>query len=89
MENKASETVTQFDQDKIVAIMERQVKRWVVAFLVTFLALVGTNIGWIVYEAQFEETTTLTQDVDTGEAPAYVNGTGEMTVNGEGETNNH
>ena len=83
MENKASETVTQFDQDKIIAIMERQVKRWVVAFLVAFFALVGTNIGWIVYESQFEETTTLTQDVDTGEGNAFVVGVGD--VYGEGE----
>lgn len=75
--------------ESILARMERTNKRWFVLCLVIFLAFVGSNIGWLVYESQFEDSVTVTQDVDTQQSPAYVNGTGSMVVNGESKTNDN
>ena len=71
-----------------LARQERHIKRLWILCIIIFLALIGTNAGWIYYESQFEtETTTqeVTQDVDTGSGTAYVAGIGD--INGESETN--
>ena len=33
---------------------ERHTKRWIVAFFVALAMLFVTNIGWLIYESQFE-----------------------------------
>lgn len=38
-------------------------KRWFIIFIITLLALIGTNIGWLIYESSFE-TVTETQTVE-------------------------
>lgn len=38
-------------------------KRWFIIFIITLLALIGTNIGWFIYESSFE-TVTETQTVE-------------------------
>lgn len=50
-------------------------KRLLIVLIIIFLAFVGTNAGWIIYESQFE-TITVQQDVDSGEGAAVVSGTG-------------
>lgn len=72
-----------------LARMERQIKRMFVLCLIIFLALIGTNAGWIAYEKQYEDSvTTVTQDVDTGDG-------GDTTIigiggnNGESETDSN
>ena len=49
----------------IMATMERTIRRmWIVA-IVLILMLVGTNVAWLIYEAQFEGyTITAEQDGD-------------------------
>lgn len=66
----------------VMARFERVIKRlWIVIILLIFL-LVGTNAGWLWYEAQFEEVTTVTQDTSwDGEGNVVLNGTGEVTYN--------
>lgn len=43
-------------------------KRWFIIFIITLLALIGTNIGWFIYESQWdyvsEETTQTIEDID-------------------------
>ena len=56
--------------------MERLNKRWFISFLVVLAILFVTNAGWIIYESQYE-TYDIDQQVDTGEAPAVVSGTGD------------
>ncbi len=65
--------------------LDRINKRLWIILIVIFLAFVGTNAGWIIYENQFEEIRVV-QDVDSGEGPAIVSGTGNA-IYGEGETN--
>ena len=69
-----------------VARMERTNRRLWILCLVMFLALVTTNAGWIYYESQFEDVVTtqeVSQDVDTGEGDAFVQGIGDYY--GEGK----
>ena len=57
--------------------------KWFIICLVLIVLLVGSNIGWLVYESQFEDvvTTTESYDLDTGEnGNAIVNGEGSVTI---------
>lgn len=65
--------------------VEKGAKRWFIGWIITFIALILTNIGWLVYESQYIETE-VSQEVDTGEGAATVIGIGDYY--GEGETNN-
>ena len=65
-----------------------QIRRllWVIVLLIVLL--VGSNAGWLIYEAQFEvveetttETYTIDQDAETGNNNSVING-GEV-VNGK------
>lgn len=68
-----------------IATMERVNKRlWITLIILIFL-LVGSNIGWMIYENSFEEITTeeyeILQDAERGNNNSIING-GEI-VNGE------
>ena len=65
--------------------LDRINKRIWIILIVIFLAFVGTNAGWIIYESQFE-TVSVHQEVDSGEGPAVVSGTGNA-IYGESEAN--
>lgn len=51
----------------IVTRFERIIKRLWILCIILIIALIGTNVGWIYYESQWQyvETTT-TQEVDQG-----------------------
>lgn len=49
----------------LVAAMERQVKRLFILCIIMFIALVGSNIAWIVYENQFQDVVTETYTAET------------------------
>ena len=66
-----------------VARQERHVRRLWILCIIMFIALIGTNAGWIWYESQWQDEV-ITQEVDTGIGSAYVTGTGD--INGEGAT---
>lgn len=63
-------------------------KLWILCIII-FSALVISNICWIHYENQFEDVVTVSQDAQTGDAPIYLNGTGEQTVNGQSKTDSY
>lgn len=67
--------------------MERLNRRWFIAFLIVLTMLFATNIAWIIYENQFEDSvTTIEQQGETdGGGNNYFNGTGELTFYGERE----
>lgn len=68
--------------DLLVAIMERQVKRLFAIILALLALLFVTNIGWIVYESQFDKVV-ITQDGNTDSG-------GDVTLSGvnKGDINN-
>ena len=64
---------------------ERHIKRLWILCIIIFIALIGTNAGWIVYEAQWEDQV-ITQDVDTGEGNAFVTGVGDIYGEGQADS---
>lgn len=65
----------------------RREKRFVAIIVLLIILLVGSNIGWLVYNSQFEvveESTTITQDNDGG-YNNYIGNDGDIV---NGETNN-
>lgn len=57
--------------------LERINRRLFVLLLVIFLAFIGTNAGWIIYESEYQDVV-VSQDVDTGEGAAVISGTGDV-----------
>ena len=72
-----------------IATSERHSKRLWIVILVLIVALIASNLAWIIYEAQFEkvETTTeeydIEQDAEGGNNNSIING--GSIVNGETE----
>lgn len=72
--------------ESAMARSERQAKRLVAVIILLIVLLVGSNIGWMVYENSFEDVNTteeyqIEQDVESGNNNSIING-GEI-VNGE------
>lgn len=44
-----------YEQEK--AHHDREKKRWFIVCLVLILALIATNVAWVIYESQFEKVT--------------------------------
>lgn len=62
---------------------------WILIFVLLGL-LLATNTSWIIYESQYEDTVTVSNEVQTSDdAPAYVSGTGGILVNGEDKTDSN
>lgn len=65
--------------ESMMARLERITHRQWIVILVLILALVASNVGWIVYESRWEtyEEVTVTQDANTEEGNAvnrYIGG---------------
>ena len=76
-------TISYYEHEAQVARSEANAKRWAVAALIIFIALIGTNAGWLVYESQYHDVVTVEQEAES-EGAIYQNGTGSMNV-GEGK----
>lgn len=87
MDEKVSNEAT---NDLLVAIMERQVKRLFAIIIALLAILLATNIGWIIYESQFDKVV-ISQNGDTdsgGDVNLSGVGNGDIHNYGEGQTNN-
>ena len=75
--------------ESAMARSERHNKRLWIVILVLIVALIGTNLAWIIYESQFETVATITeeydiqQDAEGGNNNSIING--GSIVNGETE----
>lgn len=69
------------------ARMERVNKKLWIVILVLIVALVGTNVGWLIWENQWQyvDTTTVTQDVDSSDGGNAIINDG-VHINGESKT---
>ena len=52
---------------EILKEVKAQSKRWFIIAIVELVLLVGSNIGWLIYESQYEDVTTTTDEVQTME----------------------
>lgn len=81
---QSERTVNYLIFESVQVRLERTNRRLWILCIILILALIGTNAGWIYYESQFEESTEVTQEVDTGEGDATVIGIGDYY--GENQT---
>lgn len=54
--------------------LKAQSKRWFIIAIVELVLLVGSNIGWLIYESQYEITTTdeqVMEDIDNSTNSNY------------------
>ena len=47
--------------------LKAQSKRWFIISMVELVLLVGSNVTWLVYQSQYEDVTTTTDEVQTME----------------------
>ena len=73
-------TVSLYVHESDMARQERTIKRLFIIILLLIVLLVGTNAGWIWYESQFEDCTTVEQEIDTKDGSAFVAGIGDVTI---------
>ena len=70
-----------------MARFERVNRRlWITIMMLAGL-LVVSNLAWILYEAQYENYT-ITQEAENESGDIVLNGTGEVTIDGQGQADN-
>ena len=71
------------DQNRLMGI----IKSLIAVIVILIVLLVGSNIGWLIYESQYEvvEETTITQENEDG-YNNYIGNDGDI-VNGETDNN--
>ena len=82
--DKAPANVPYVVHESAMARAERQAKRLVAVIILLIVLLVGSNIGWLVYNSRFEvveESTVITQENADG-YNNYIGNDGDI-VNGE------
>lgn len=83
MENNTV-TIPYFAHEGEMARFERTNKRLLVIVIILIIALVGSNVGWLIYESQFE-TATISEEYEAtadNNSSAIMNGSGEVIING-------
>lgn len=70
----------------ISSLAERTIKRLWILCIILALLLVGSWVGFIVYESSYVDEV-VTQEVDTGQGDAYVAGIGDI-IYGESKADN-
>lgn len=67
--------------------LERIIKRLWITTIILIVLLVGTNALWLWYESQYEYYE-VTQEAENESGDIIMNGTGELTIDGESKANN-
>ena len=49
---------------EMLSELKKTTKRWFVVSIILLIALVGTNVAWIIYESQFETIVDTEQTID-------------------------
>ena len=78
VEKKLNTVEKKFEESTLALEMLKELKKQgqhkFIIIIVLIIALIGTNVGWLIYESQFEtvteeETTTQTiEDIDTSDS---------------------
>ena len=84
-DNRNDKPVDYRVHESILARMERANKRWFILCVVIFLAAVGSNIGWLVYESQYEDTVITAEQSGQG---VNIVGGGEVMYGAESDNKN-
>lgn len=88
MSEHTGDIYTQSQHEKEMTRLEVQCKRWFIAFLVVLGMLFVTNAAWVIYENQFQDVVVTQDGYVEGGGTNYFNGTGEMSYDSQGTSNN-
>lgn len=66
---------------------DKRFKMMWILLIIVFVAFVGSNTGWLIYESQYEDTVTTIDAQQDGSAVNIVGG-GNITYGTEGTNNN-
>lgn len=87
--HKEPESVPYLVHESAMARNERKEKRLTAIIVLLIVLFVGSNMGWMYYESQFEDVkTTYEANKDNG-GLAIANGSGEVNYNGESQSNGY
>lgn len=88
MTSQVPESVPYIVHESAQARAERTIKRLIAVIVLLIVLLVGSNVIWIVYENQFEDIITVTQESEANDGgSAIVNNGGDFNYYGESKTN--
>lgn len=73
VEKKLNNVEKKFEENTLALEMLKELKKQgqhkFIIIIILIIALIGTNVGWLIYESQFEtiteETTQYIEDIDT------------------------
>lgn len=51
------ETISYYEHQAVTARMERQIRRFFIALIISILLLFASNIAWLVYDSMFDTMT--------------------------------
>lgn len=83
-------TIPYYAYDALSMITNKTIRRLWILCIILVVLLVGSNVGWLVYEAQFEDVvTSVEQEAEwDSESEVIMNGTGTINY-GESKTNSN
>jgi hypothetical protein len=83
-------TIPYYAYDAITILYNKTIRRLWILCIILAVFLVGSNVGWLVYESQFEDVvTSVEQEAEwDSESEVIVNGTGTINY-GESKTNSN
>jgi len=72
MEKNTQASLPYFVHEGEMARMERANRRWFIAFMTVLIMLFATNLGWVIYEMQYETFSyEIVQDTGSGGSNTY------------------
>jgi hypothetical protein len=83
-------TIPYYAYDAITILYNKTIRRLWILCIILAVFLVGSNVGWLVYESQFEDVvTSVEQEAEwDSESEVIMNGTGTINY-GESKTNSN
>ena len=89
MDEKEQTMIPYFVHEGNMTRLEIIIKRLWYTIILLIVLLVGSNVGWIIYENSFVDSIKVEQDAEWETGTVVLNGTGEVTVNGTSETDSN
>ena len=59
--------ISYYEHEAEIARSEVHSKRWMIAAIIAFAALIITNTGWIIHESLYQDVVTETYSADSGD----------------------
>lgn len=77
--------ISYYEHEAEIARSEVHSKRWMIAAIIAFAALIITNTGWIVHDSLYQDVT-MTETSQEGDGPNILGvGNGSVTYEADGE----